>query len=87
MDGDAICQALESFSGSDALKDVLPRFGERVKVYNAIKKAFVLSEPKFSQVSQLVSRSQTLPLRRKGLGKRYTTSRSNITRFLVILVL
>lgn len=37
MDGEAICQALGAVSGPDALKDILPRFGERLKVYNAIK--------------------------------------------------
>ena len=37
MDGEAIYQAFGTLSGPDCLKDVLPRFGERLKVYNAIK--------------------------------------------------
>lgn len=37
MDGEAIYQALGTSTGPDCLKDVLPKFGERLKVYNALK--------------------------------------------------
>ena len=44
MDGEAICQAFATATGPDCIKDVLPRFGERVKVYNAIRTYLELSE-------------------------------------------
>ena len=37
MDGEAIAEAFATCSGPDCLKDVLPKFGQRVKVYNVIK--------------------------------------------------
>lgn len=37
MDGEAIAEAFATCSGPDCLKDILPKFGQRVKVYNAIK--------------------------------------------------
>ena len=39
MDGEAVIGAFACESGPDCLKDVVPRFGQRIKVYNAIKKA------------------------------------------------
>lgn len=36
MDGDAIMDALASCSGPDCLKEVLPKYGQRIKVYKAI---------------------------------------------------
>jgi len=37
MDGEAIAQAFATCSGPDCLKDVLPKYGTRIKVYNALK--------------------------------------------------
>lgn len=37
MDGMAIIQTINSSSGPDCLKDVVQKFGSRVKVYTAIK--------------------------------------------------
>lgn len=37
MDGEAIAEAFGTCSGPDCLKDILPKFGPRVKVYNALK--------------------------------------------------
>lgn len=37
MDGMAIVQIFATVSGPDCLKDVVPKAGARVKVYNAIK--------------------------------------------------
>ena len=36
MDGDAIMDALASCSGPDCLKEVLPKYGQRIKLYKAI---------------------------------------------------
>ena len=36
MDGDAIMDALATYSGPDSLKEVLPKYGQRIKVYKAI---------------------------------------------------
>ena len=37
MDGEAIMQAFTTFSGTDCLKEIIPTYGERLKVYSAIK--------------------------------------------------
>ena len=39
MDGEAVCQALGTVCGPDCLKDVIPKYGIRLKVYNAVKTA------------------------------------------------
>lgn len=39
MDGNAILQAFATCSGPDCLRDVVKKFGYRVKVYNFIKSA------------------------------------------------
>lgn len=39
MDGEALVAAFGVHPGPDCLKDVLPRFGQRVKVYNVVKSA------------------------------------------------
>ena len=38
MDGESVCQAFGAFAGPDCLGDVLPKYGTRLKVYNAIKR-------------------------------------------------
>lgn len=37
MDGEAICAAFASSPGPDALRDLIPKLGVRLKVYRAIK--------------------------------------------------
>ena len=37
MDGEALFGAFGSQAGPDCFKDVLPKFGQRIKVYKAIK--------------------------------------------------
>ena len=37
MDGDALSLAFAAHSGPDCLKDVVPKYGLRLKVYQAIK--------------------------------------------------
>ena len=37
MDGEAICAALASSPGPDALRDLIPKVGVRLKVYRAIR--------------------------------------------------
>ena len=39
MDGEAIFDAVGLQVGPDCLKDVLPKYGQRIKVYRAIKSA------------------------------------------------
>ena len=39
MDGEAIFDAFGCQVGPDCLKDVLPKYGQRIKVYRAIKSA------------------------------------------------
>lgn len=39
MDGEAIFDAIGCQVGPDCLKDVLPKYGHRIKVYRAIKSA------------------------------------------------
>ena len=39
MDGKAIQQAYGTYSGPDCMRDVLPKYGQRVKVYHFIKNA------------------------------------------------
>ena len=39
MDGEAITAAFASTPGPDCLRDVIPKLGHRVKVYQAIKLA------------------------------------------------
>ena len=39
MDGEALFDAFGYQSGPDCLKDVVPKYGQRVKVYKAIKVA------------------------------------------------
>ena len=39
MDGEAIVAAFGAHPGPDCLKDVLPRFGQRIKVYNSLRGA------------------------------------------------
>ena len=39
MDGEAICLALATTAGPDCLRDVIPKYGLRLKVYQAIKVA------------------------------------------------
>ena len=39
MDGEAITNAFSEQSGPDCLKDVIPKFGQRIKVYKALKTA------------------------------------------------
>lgn len=39
MDGNAVLQALATLSGPDCLKEILPKYGQRIKVYNVIKVA------------------------------------------------
>ena len=36
MDGEAVIDALGSHTGPDCLRDVLPKYGQRIKVYKAI---------------------------------------------------
>ena len=43
MDGKAVQQAFAASSGPDCLRDVITKFGRRLKVYNFIKKAVVCS--------------------------------------------
>ena len=38
MDGEAIVEAFGATPGHNCLKEVLPRFGQRIKVYKALKK-------------------------------------------------
>lgn len=38
MDGDAIVAAFASTPGPDCLRDVLPKVGQRMKVYMTIKR-------------------------------------------------
>ena len=37
MDGEAITAVFTTSPGPDCLKDVLPKLGQRLKVYNALK--------------------------------------------------
>lgn len=37
MDGEAIVNAFGICSGPDCLKDIVPKYGQRIKVYNAIR--------------------------------------------------
>ena len=37
MDGEAIIAAFGATSGPDCLRDVLPKYGQRIKVYNSLK--------------------------------------------------
>ncbi len=37
MDGEAVVEAFGTCSGPDCLKDVVPKYSQRIKVYNAIK--------------------------------------------------
>lgn len=37
MDGEAICLALGTTTGPDCLRDVISKYGLRLKVYKAIK--------------------------------------------------
>ena len=39
MDGEAVFDVIGCQVGSDCLKDVLPKYGQRIKVYKAIKTA------------------------------------------------
>ena len=39
MDGEAVCLALATTAGPDCLRDVIPKYGLRLKVYRAIKGA------------------------------------------------
>ena len=39
VDGEAIASAFSTQSGPDCLKDIIPKFGQRIKVYKAIKSA------------------------------------------------
>ena len=39
MDGEATVSAFATCSGPDCLKEVVPKLGSRLKVYNAIKVA------------------------------------------------
>jgi len=39
MDGEAIVEAFATCSGPDCLKDVISKYGQRVKVYHSIKVA------------------------------------------------
>lgn len=39
MDGEAIFATFGASPGHDCLKDVLPKFGQRIKVYCSLKKA------------------------------------------------
>ena len=39
MDGEALFDAFGCQSGPDCLKDVVPKYGQRVKVYKVIKVA------------------------------------------------
>ena len=39
MDGEAVFDAIGCQVGPDCLKDVLPKYGQRIKVYKAIKTA------------------------------------------------
>jgi hypothetical protein len=48
MDGEAVSLAFASCSGPDCIKDVIPKYGLRLKVYQAIKReieAHVQVEP------------------------------------------
>ena len=40
MDGEAIAAAFGSCPGPDSFKTVLPKLGQRLKVYNALKATF-----------------------------------------------
>ena len=40
MDGEALAAAFASCPGVNCLRDVLPKFGQRLKVYNALKAVF-----------------------------------------------
>ena len=39
MDGEAIVAAFGANAGHECLKEVLPKFGQRIKVYNSLKRA------------------------------------------------
>ena len=39
MDGEALLAAFGTHPGPDCLRDVLPKFGQRIKVYNCLKGA------------------------------------------------
>ena len=39
MDGEAVLGAFGCQTGPDCLKDILPTYGQRIKVYHAIKSA------------------------------------------------
>ncbi len=45
MDGKAIQQAYATCSGPDCILDVISKFGQRLKVYNFIKKAIAITNP------------------------------------------
>ena len=36
MDGSALLQAFGTLSGPDCLRDILPKYGQRIKVYNMV---------------------------------------------------
>ena len=46
MDGTAVMQTFATYSDPDCLKEVIPKFGVRVKVYLALKKYLQENEPK-----------------------------------------
>lgn len=39
MDGEAVIGSFGTQAGPDCLRDVLPKYGQRIKVYKAIKEA------------------------------------------------
>lgn len=51
MDGDAIVAAFGMTLGMDVFKDVLPKFGQRVKVYQCLKEA--VEQAMFKEVSKV----------------------------------
>ena len=49
MDGVAVSLAFASCSGPDCIKDVIPKYGLRLKVYQAIKKEIEARTPCLSR--------------------------------------
>ena len=56
MDGEATAAAFATCSGPDCLKDVIPKLGARLKVYNALK--LVLNKQKVLAYFHMIAYSQ-----------------------------
>ncbi len=60
MDGEAIFDAIGCQVGPDCLKDVLPKYGHRIKVYRAIKSAMGIVLQEVWKAVKLVNKSPNL---------------------------